>query len=439
MSTIAVTNLPTPHIGSGVAGPGIRLDEFAAAYLAAGSSEASCKSRRGGAAGFRARFGDLAGWLAASVQQRRDVRDEVTAFVGHALVACAIPVDVEFVVASGCRWGRYITAAYPEQHERFHAQASSIGFCHKEIERMWAWLSKICITTGTSPETITTDQYRFARAAVHDEVITQRGYRPQSLSTPLFGLDAVMFHRGQGPRPDIRRQWTGRPVAEVEWETLEKAAPVMVATMRRYLDQCALSLRPSSVKLFETTLRQLAASVLTAHPPVTRTADITREHIEAFKLQLADRPGYVGKPLTKTTLGMRMGHLYSFFTRIIEWHYDDSPARVPVYRSDRPRLDKPLPRFLDDAQAAAFMAAARQLPDPLDRLMVITLARTGMRRGELLGLTIDAVVQIGTAHWLRTPVGKLHTDRYIPLHPELKTLLDAWTSARPTGRPATCS
>ena len=69
-----------------------------------------------------------------------------------------------------------------------------------------------------------------------------------------------------------------------------------------------------------------------------------------------------------------------------------------------PRLDKPLPRFLDDAQAAAFMNAARALPDPLERLMVLLLARTGMRRGELLGLTVDSVVQIGTGYWLRTPV-----------------------------------
>jgi hypothetical protein len=54
-----------------------------------------------------------------------------------------------------------------------------------------------------------------------------------------------------------------------------------------------------------------------------------------------------------------------------------------------------------------------------------------MRRGELLGLSIDAVVQIGSAFWLRTPVGKLHNDRYIPLHPNLKELLDDWLAGRP--------
>ena len=60
--------------------------------------------------------------------------------------------------------------------------------------------------------------------------------------------------------------------------------------------------------------------------------------------------------------------------------------------------------------------------------MTELLARTGMRRSELLDLTVDAVVQIGSAYWLRIPLGKLHNDRYIPLHPQLKELLDDWVA-----------
>ena len=429
--TIAATLIHAP-IEESAPGPVVASwTHAAAAYVDVAPTPTSRRTREAGMAGFQRRFGDLDGWRAAALEDRRMVRTEVASFVGHVVIACHMAVDVEFVVASGCRWGKYIRDAYPDQSHAFHAQAASLGFCGKEIDRMWSWLAKICVTGGTSPQGLTASEYQQARAAVHDTVIAQRGYRPRTLSTPLFGLDAVMFHRAQAPAPDIRRRWTGRPANEVDWDELRDAAPVMVATMRRYLDQCALSLRPSSVVLFDTTLRQFAASLLTADPPLTHVADVNREHVEAYKQQLADRPGYRGKPLTKTTLGMRMGHLATFFTRILEWGYDDAPARVPVYRSDRPRLDKPLPKFLDDAQAAAFMTAARNLPDPLDRLILTTLARTGMRRGELLGLTVDAVVQIGTGYWLRTPVGKLHTDRYIPLHPQLKDLLDEWITARP--------
>jgi len=86
-------------------------------------------------------------------------------------------------------------------------------------------------------------------------------------------------------------------------------------------------------------------------------------------------------------------------------------------------------KFLDDRDAARLMAAARASADPRDRLVVELLARTGMRAGELAGLDADAVVQIGSGHWLRIPLGKLRNDRYVPLHPELVQLLAAWTAA----------
>ena len=42
-------------------------------------------------------------------------------------------------------------------------------------------------------------------------------------------------------------------------------------------------------------------------------------------------------------------------------------------------------------------------------------------------------MQIGAAYWLHVPLGKLRTDRYIPLHPQLKDLLDDWVANRPAG------
>ena len=48
-----------------------------------------------------------------------------------------------------------------------------------------------------------------------------------------------------------------------------------------------------------------------------------------------------------------------------------------------------------------------------------------------MGLTVDAVVQIGSAYWLRVPVGKLHNDRYIPLHPQLRhSSTTGWSTVR---------
>ncbi len=42
-------------------------------------------------------------------------------------------------------------------------------------------------------------------------------------------------------------------------------------------------------------------------------------------------------------------------------------------------------------------------------------------------LETDAVVTMRDGHWLRIPLGKLHNDRYIPLHPHLVELLADWS------------
>jgi integrase len=139
----------------------------------------------------------------------------------------------------------------------------------------------------------------------------------------------------------------------------------------------------------------------------------------------AKRGQRTGKPLNRVSIKNRLINLHCFFDRITEWGYPNPPQRPLIFAGDLPIVDKPLPRFLDDA-TTKLMRASRADPDPLSRLIVELLARTGIRKSELLGLTVDAVVQIGSAFWLRIPVGKLHNDRYIPLHPQLKDMLDDW-------------
>ena len=75
-------------------------------------------------------------------------------------------------------------------------------------------------------------------------------------------------------------------------------------------------------------------------------------------------------------------------------------------------------------------------PNKRRRLIVELLARTGMRVGELGGLADDAMYRLGDTWWLRIPLGKLHNDRTVPLHPMLVGLINdyrAWRGPTATG------
>jgi site-specific recombinase XerD len=221
--------------------------------------------------------------------------------------------------------------------------------------------------------------------------------------------------------------WSSTPVAHREWAGFTARAPQLTATMGRYLGQLTTFLAPRSIDAADNTLRQFAGW-LTDTTDVSTVSDIKRSHIEDYKVWLAARPGAKGPVMAKNTQRQRLRMIRIFFERLIEWDWPDAPVRNPILHGDIPPRPEPLPKFLDDRSAAKLMAAARTHHLPRYRLVVEMLARTGLRAGELCDLAADAVTQIGDAHWLRVPVGKLRNDRYIPLHPDLVELLADWTA-----------
>ncbi len=214
-----------------------------------------------------------------------------------------------------------------------------------------------------------------------------------------------------------------RPKVPSSWDEIDAAVPQVAATMLAYLAQVTVSFRPSTVSSTATDLRIFAGFLIGHDPALSCVADIDRSHVEAFKVWQHDQPGMTGKPFKTTSFRRRIGSLRMFFIRIIEWDWDDAPARVPIFFGDVPKRDESLPKFLDDGDYARFMRALADEPALHRRLGVDMLARTGMRVGELCNLEADAVSIMDGEPWLRIPVGKLHNDRFIPLHPHLVELI----------------
>ena len=163
--------------------------------------------------------------------------------------------------------------------------------------------------------------------------------------------------------------------------------------MLRYLDPVALSLRPSSVTAANGILREFAGFLTTEFADINDLVDVDRHHVEAFKRRLGTRLSRndTGRTLSPTRIRIVLGTLRTFFERVSEWDYPDAPTRVLIFNGDLPTPDDPLPKFWSDP---------------------------------------DAVVFMNGRHWLRVPIGKLHNDRYVPLHPQLVEQLDDHQSNR---------
>jgi integrase len=373
------------------------------------------------------------GWAGLSLEQQLAVRGHDRRLVAWLIVTGRVAPTAEYLIASKIRVGRVAAWVHRDFYERFMGVAAGLGFDPKSAELQWWAVAKVAALAGVPPQRSTKEQLDTGREqliAATRRLHPEHPMRARPITTRLHGAEATLFHAGVIDTPPRKRHWDKSAARAQQWAAVP---PQLRATFQSYIEQVRLSLRPATMVRVEAVLREFASWLTTDVSEVTAVADLRRAHIERYKRHLAERPSVRGGQLSKIGLAEQLGTLRVCLERLAEWGGEDAPTRVLMFAGDIPRRDEPLPRFIDDAAAAKLLRAAREDPDPFTRLAVEFLARTGLRKGEFLDLTVDSVVQIGSAYWLHVPLGKLRTDRYIPLHPQLKEMLDEWIANRPAG------
>jgi site-specific recombinase XerD len=325
-------------------------------------------------------------WAAGIAQRAPVLAETVTAYLGHLSERLA-PRSVAAAEVCLRDFSLHVITTDPSCRAARDITASHVGnWCAELAER------------AVTAETI---NYKLDVLRRFFEHLGERGHPDAPAKIPVA-------RRPRPPRPSpapptVTRERVPKPEAakqtgaakpqkpsralprETTWEEIAIRAPQMVATMNAYLEQMTVSHRPASVAAYSLALRHLAAHLAATDPNCVTVADISRAHIEDYKLALAARAGWKGN-LSTTTIRHNLGMVRTFFERIIDWDWDDAPRRVPIFSGDVPKADEPLPKFLDDPTAAKFMATLAVDPDRRRRLLVELLARTGMRAGELGGL-----------------------------------------------------
>jgi len=395
-----------------------------------------------GARRFLSKFPDPHLWLTLSVEEQQQCDCKERSFMNYLFLRRLLPMPLEYVLMPRPRlFQMAIRLMERETYQLYEKVASRLGYRELTIKDQFRALLSLMIWSQKPVQALTLDDLNIfiEELRVAYAGLTTRNRKllrglPYRWGIRLSSIQNVLYHMGVFPQ--LTRS-TRRTSFEKQWRNVPAD---IAATVRRYLQQMSLSLRPESAYQEKTRLFRFFSWLAHTNPEVTRIEHIQRCHIESFKEYIrwaplqhkSNGPGDVLCPATRYHF---LAALYYFFIRISEWQWPEAPKRVLVFPGDFPILDRPSPKFLDEIAAAKFLQAARAHPDLFTRLCCVTLILTGMRQGEFLDLTADCMVQIGESYWLRVPLGKMHNDRYIPLHPEVKDLLDEWIDQSPPKKP----
>ncbi|MFA5785666.1 MAG: site-specific integrase [Actinomycetota bacterium] len=246
-------------------------------------------------------------------------------------------------------------------------------------------------------------------------------------------LRQVCFQQGLVDRPPR----DPRPPART---SVDHAADIPQPAIRRdvvrYAQHITTTLRPTTGKGRIKAIRVLCDWLANQHPDVARLDQLDRtRHIEPFLAWARTRPwrgaNGVGKTVGLTVFHQDVVDLRVFFEDIAEWGWPTAPQRRLLFLGDIPRLPEAMPRALAPGVDRDVMAAAARLDDRFARVGIGLLRATGMRVGELLDLELDCIVDFDNrGTWLRVPIGKLGTERMVPLDAETIELFDEWTRHR---------
>jgi len=185
----------------------------------------------------------------------------------------------------------------------------------------------------------------------------------------------------------------------------------------------ATTLRPSTVRQYQHTVRLFITYLRTNFPDTRRPNQLRRDpHVLGWLEYLwMRRVNYSGKPLSAGSRAAHLIRLRKLFDLLADHAFPPPPGLL--LGEDIPHPDQVLPRPLtpeDDARLQTELLARNDL---LSTSLLLTRL-TGMRIGETADLAADCLRHLGGDQWaLHIPVGKLHNERWTPVDEQVCALV----------------
>lgn len=330
-------------------------------------------------------------------------------------------------------WRELQTSPLRAEIDQFLDEAEQLGFTARTRLATGSQVpARLLIQTGKPMNALTIDDLdEFAAACHARQVGTGKSHRHylSAISTTRM----VLFHLGVLETPPH----SGGPVP-FEERLAEVAAPLR-GELIGYLERKRATCERKTVSAMATRLKHFGVFLTEIDPSLTSMRDLDRRrHIEPFLASLVDAVSDKdGAPISIGDRNRRVVAVATFLTDITEWGWDAAPPRKVIFRDDIPKLPQVLPRYLPIDADRRLTAALTEHPDNELAALGLRLQRAcGLRIGEVLDLELDCVHEIdGNGAWLKVPLGKLATERMVPLDVETLEVIDRITQLRSHGRP----
>ena len=384
---------------------------------------------------FLRRWPDVQTWAEVPLDRQLAANGATRPFVTFLMVSRRLRPGYDYLLARKLSsfWRDLTGSALQPDLDRFVAAARELGFSQRQASAVASQIiARLLIQSGRGLDELTeadfADLVLAGKARQHRTGRTWKHYRGA-----CHTARQVLFHLGplDSPAPPALI-----PLS-LEERMVDVREPLRDAFVG-YLHRKSATCRPKTVSSLATRLSQFGRFLGEIDPDLTSLADLDRRrHIEPFITSLLEATNTMtGKPISVADRARRIHAASNFLTEITEWGWDDAPPRRLIFTSDLPRQPRPLPRYLPVDADRRLTAALAASPNRLAADALLLQRACGLRIGELLDLELDAVHEVPEqGSWLKVPLGKLDTERMVPLDEETVALLDRIAATRSAGRP----
>jgi site-specific recombinase XerD len=192
------------------------------------------------------------------------------------------------------------------------------------------------------------------------------------------------------------------------------------------LQSLATTLQPGTMVTYRAAVNRFLRFLRAFHPGVRQLAQLRRDpHLLGWLRNLCEQD----PPLANDTRG---NYLISL-RRVLDDLASERQHRLQeglLMREDIPPADRYLPRPLSPEDDQRLQDRLRKADD-LESNALLLMRATGIRIGECLNLATACLRHLGEEQWaIHVPLGKLHTERWVPVDDEVRRILDRLVSLR---------